>query len=99
MSPITRAAKGDGRMKFSVMKSAGASIRTALIALAVAAPLVGCATASGPTFQAAAIPANQGMVYVFRPFGVVASGQELRVAIDGKYAGDLLNGGYLPIAL
>ncbi len=58
--------------------------------------LSGCA-ATGPPFQAANLPASDALVYVFRSNALTGCVLTPTIEVDGKKAGELRNGGYLPL--
>lgn len=45
------------------------------------------------------VPADLGVIYLYRPRAFVASGQEMRIAVDGVFVAELYNGRYLPLTL
>jgi hypothetical protein len=69
-------------------------------ALASAALLTACATASGPQFSTLEpVPSGQAQLYLYRKAALYASGAAYDVAVDGKPAGKLFNASYLVLAL
>lgn len=77
-------------------RSTVASLLVMMLVLA----LVGCATAIGLTFQRMPnVPTDQGVVYIYRPSAIVGLAVAFRIAIDGEFAGEVRNAGYLPLIL
>lgn len=69
-------------------------------ALAAAALLGACATASGPQFSVLeVVPPGQAQLYLYRKSALYASGAAYDVALDGKAAGKLFNASYLVLPL
>jgi len=70
------------------------------VALALAAGLTACATATGPEFtNLASAPADKGRLYLYRKSALYAAGAAYRVTQDGKEVGQLFNASYLAFDL
>ncbi len=68
--------------------------------LAVLALAVASCSATGAVFQALTnVPANQGVVYIYRPDVFYAGGTAIRITLDGAFAAEVSNSGYLPLTL